>query len=75
MDREDIDMAERDAQRATEPLVKAAYADGVDAGRQLHYQRNFDEGYRKGFAVGFEHGQQQARRALEDVARRKEAGN
>nr|XP_040241583.1 uncharacterized protein LOC120961696 isoform X2 [Anopheles coluzzii] len=71
MDREeDFDISKRDAKRLAEPLIKAAYADGIDAGRQVHYQRNFDEGYRKGFAAGFEHGQHQARRALEEQGRK-----
>ncbi|XP_052872041.1 uncharacterized protein LOC128277602 [Anopheles cruzii] len=65
VEKEEFDISKRDAKRLAEPLIKAAYADGIDAGRQTHYQRNFDEGYRSGFAAGFEHGQQQARRVLE----------
>ncbi|XP_052895046.1 uncharacterized protein LOC128302295 [Anopheles moucheti] len=63
---EEFEISRRDAKRLAEPLMKAAYADGIDTGRQVHYQRNFDEGYRKGFAAGFVHGQQQARRALDE---------
>lgn len=45
--------------RNTQPVVQNGYADGLADGRETIYQKDFDRGYRSGFAMAFKLAQHQ----------------
>ncbi|XP_062536709.1 uncharacterized protein LOC134205463 [Armigeres subalbatus] len=56
---DDEALLEQSFVRNTQPVIQNGFADGLSDGRETIYQKDFDRGYRSGFAMAFKLAQHQ----------------